>query len=114
MPDTRAVARYMRLQPKKTRLMANLIRGLNVADAVEQLKFSKKKSAKFIIKTLKSAIANAENNAKMSSKDLVVKSITIDPGPILRNAKRMRIRARYSTSRIRRKTSHITITVGEK
>jgi large subunit ribosomal protein L22 len=114
MPDVKANARYMRLQPKKTRLMANLVRGLDVNEALEQLKFSKKKSAKFIMKTLLSAIANAENNGKMSRKDLVIKSIVINPGPILRNAKRMRIRARYSTSRIRRRTSHITVMVGEK
>ena len=114
MPDAKAIARYMRLQPKKTRLTANLIRGLNVNEAIEQLKFSKRKSAKFIIKTLLSAVANAENNGKMSRKDLVVKSVIINPGPILRNAKRMRIRARYSTSKIRRRTSHITVTVGEK
>jgi len=114
MPDTKAIARYMRLQPKKTRLMANLIRGLSVNEAIDQLKYSKKKSAKFIMKTLLSAIANAENNDKMSRKDLMIKSILINPGPILRNAKRMRIRARYVTSRIRRRTSHIIITVGEK
>lgn len=114
MPDTKALARYMRIQPKKTRLTANLIKGLSVDEALDQLKYSKKKSAKFIMKTLLSAVANAENNRKMDRKNLVVKSIIINPGPILRNAKRMRIRARYVTSRIRRKTSHIVITVGEK
>jgi len=109
----RSVTRHIRVQPRKARLVADSICGLGVDEAMNVLRFNKKKGAFYIRKTLASAIANAENNNKMDRRALVVRSVIVDTGPIMRHAKRMRIRARYGTSRIHRRTSHITVTVAE-
>ena len=109
----RSVTRHIRVQPRKARLVADSICGLGVDEAMDALRFNKKKGAFYIRKTLASAIANAENNNKMDRRTLVVKSVIVNTGPIMRHAKRMRIRARYGTSRIHRRTSHITVTVAE-
>jgi len=114
MPNIKAVARHIRVQPRKARLVAGAIQGLGVDEALGVLKFSKKKGAFYIRKALLSAIANAENNNKMDRRALIVRSAIVDGGPIMRYAKRMRIRARYGSSRIQRRTSHITVTVGER
>ncbi len=114
MPDAKSISKYVRVQPRKARLVVDTIRGLQVDETLQLLKFNKKKGAFYIRKALASAVANAENNNKLPRKSLVVKSAVVDPGPILRYAKRMRIRARYGSSRIHRRTSHITVTVGEK
>jgi len=113
MPDVKSVARHIKVQPRKARLVADSICGLGVDEALEVLKFNKKKGAFYIRRALASAIANAENNSKIDRKALVVRSVIVDSGPIMRYAKRMRIRARYGTSRIHRRTSHITVSVGE-
>ena len=113
MPDVKAVVKHVRVQPRKARLVVGTILGLHVDEALDVLKFNKKKGAFYIRKVLASAVANAENNNKMDRGSLVVRSAVVDPGPILRHAKRMRIRARYGTSRIHRRSSHITVTVGE-
>jgi large subunit ribosomal protein L22 len=109
----KSVTRHVRVQPRKARLVADSIRGLGVDEAMDVLRFNKKKGAFYIRKALASAIANAENNDKMDRRTLVVRSVIVNTGPIMRYAKRMRIRARYGTSRIHRRTSHITVTVAE-
>ena len=113
MADVKACSKHIRVQPRKTRLVADLIEGLGVDEALEVLKFNKKKGAFYLRKALASAIANAENNNKMNRGSLVVRSVIVDSGPILKHAKRFRMRARYNSSRIRRRSSHITVTVGE-
>ena len=104
--EVSAKLRFVRLSPQKARLVADQIRGLPVERAVEVLTFSDKKAAFHIRKTIKSAIANAENNASLSVDDLTVKEAVVNEGPRLR---RYWARARGSASPIRRKMSHIRI-----
>ncbi len=110
---TKAVSKYNRISPRKTRLVADMVRGRRTNEAFGILKFTPKKAARLIEKTLKSAVANAENNFGMSKENLVISQIMIDEGPTL---KRHRPRARGMASAIRKRTSHVTIVVesGEK
>jgi len=104
--EVRAVSKYVRLAPRKARDMARAIQGLPVAEALKIAEFSERKAATLIGKTIRSAIANAENNAKLAADELRVKEATIGEGPAL---KRFWPRARGMVSRIRKRTSHITI-----
>lgn len=104
MTKSKAQLRYFRMSPRKVRLIANLIRGLTVTEAEQQLRFSTKRAAKPILKLLKSAIANAGNAS--TSKQLYISEIRVDPGPTL---KRWRARARGRAAMIRKRTSHIKI-----
>ncbi len=106
----KAVAKYIRISPQKARLVADQIRGLSVSRALELLQFSPKKAAKPIKKTLESAIANAENNEGADIDELRVESAYIDEGPTL---KRWRPRAKGRASSIFKRTSHITVAVGD-
>jgi large subunit ribosomal protein L22 len=90
--------------------VADLVRGLPVERALGVLNFSNKKAAGIIKKVLDSAIANAEHNDGADIDELKVRSITVDPAPVL---KRMSARARGRTNRIVKRTSHITIQVAE-
>ena len=101
-----AKSKYIRQSPYKVRLVLNLIRGLNVNEALNILTFTKRKAATDIKQLLESAIANAENNFGMSSANLEITKDIADEGPTL---KRFRPRARGSAGRINKRTSHILI-----
>lgn len=104
----RSTTKYARISPKKARDVAREIQGLPVSEALDALTYTPKKSAHLIGKTLKSAIANAENNNSLSADDLIVKEATIGAGPTL---KRFKPRARGSAGAILKRTSHIFITL---
>ena len=106
-----AKLRHLRISPRKVRLVANLIKGLSVKEAEKQLKFLTKRSAQPVLKLLNSAIANAENNAKLIKENLYISRITVDIGPSL---KRWRPRAMGRAFQILKRTSHITITLDQK
>ena len=102
--------KYARVSPKKARDVAREIQGLPVSAALDILTFTPKKAAFLINKTLKSAIANAENNFELDAEELVVGEATIGAGPSFR---RFKPRARGSAGAIRKRTSHIRITLTE-
>jgi large subunit ribosomal protein L22 len=108
---TRAVARYVRISPTKVQQVLSLIRGKDAEEAVSILKFTPKAAARFVIKVLNSAIANAEKNLHISSSSLYVSGAYVDQGPTL---KRIRPRAMGRAFRIRKRSSHITVIVTEK
>ncbi len=104
--------RHTRLAPRKARLVADMIRGKNVNEAMNVLTFTRKKAAREIQGLLKSALANAEENHKVTDvDDLVVKKITVDEGVAW---KRQMPRARGMANLIKKRTSHITIVLNEK
>ena len=109
--EASAVLKYVRLSPQKGRLVADQIRGLPVARALELLQFSNKKAAKPVRKALESAIANAEHNEGADVDELHVRTIYVDGGPIL---KRFHARAKGRGVRIQKRTCHITVVVGDK
>jgi len=104
--EVRSIYKYARISPFKAREVTREIQGLPVAAALDLLAFTPKKAAFLIGKTLKSAIANAENNANLKPDGLVVKEAIVGEGPTL---KRIMARARGSASRILKRTSHIRI-----
>ena len=106
-----ATLKYARISPRKVKIVADLIRGKDVAEALAIVKFTPKASSEVIEKLLKSAIANAENNHDMKSEKLYVAEIYANQGPTL---KRIRPAAKGSAVRIRKRTSHITIVLKEK
>src|SRR5215510_4587665 len=108
--EVRSTYRYARISPFKVREVTREIQGLPVSAALDLLAFTPKKAAFLIGKTLKSAIANAENNANLKPDGLVVKEATVGEGPTL---KRIMARARGSASRILKRTSHIRIVLSD-
>ena len=106
--EAKAIARYVRVSPRKARIVVDLIRGKSVDKARETLAFTNRAIAETVEKTLNSAVANAENNQGLSANQLYVKACYVDEGPTM---KRIRPRAKGSASRIRKRTSHITIIV---
>ena len=106
--EVRAVARYVRIAPRKARAVIDLIRNKPVDKALETLQFTKRAAAYDVSKVLRSAIANAENNNGLRGDDLVIVRAYVDEGPTL---KRIRPRAKGSASRINKRTSHITVIV---
>ena len=107
--DTRAYLKGSRLSPQKAGLVANVIRGKSVQDAMDFLTFSKQKAASVIKKLLESAIANAENNKGLDIDDLFVSEIKVDESFIL---KRIQARARGRADRIQKRSCHVNITLG--
>jgi large subunit ribosomal protein L22 len=107
----RAIARYVRVAPRKARLIADEIRGKHVDEAFRILAFSNKRAARFIWKALTSCVANAERNLRMDRSKLYVREIRIDEGPTL---KRWRPRAFGRAGMVRKRTSHITVVVAER
>jgi large subunit ribosomal protein L22 len=105
-----AILKYIRLSPQKGRLVADQIRGLPVARALEVLGFSRKKAARPLRKALESAIANAEHNEGADVDELRVASVEINGGPVL---KRFHARAKGRGARILKRTSHIVVTVSD-
>jgi large subunit ribosomal protein L22 len=104
--EIRSIYKYARISPFKVREVTREIQGLPVSAALDLLAFTPKKAAFLINKTLKSAIANAENNANLKPDSLVVKEAVVGEGPTF---KRIMARARGSASRILKRTSHIRI-----
>ncbi len=104
--EVRSIYRYAKISPFKVREVTRAIQGLPVSAALDIVAFSPKKAAGLINKTLKSAVANAENNANLKVDTLVVKEATCGEGPTM---KRMMPRARGSGSRILKRSSHIRI-----
>ncbi len=110
-PGTRAVAKYIRISPYKVREVLDLVRGQHVQRAAEILRFSERDAAALVLKLLNSAVANAENNDGLDGDELFVSACFADEGPTL---KRWRPRARGRATRIRKRTSHLTITLTPK
>ena len=104
--EVRSIYRYAKVSPFKVREVTREIQGLPVSAALDLVAFSPKKAATLDNKTLKSAVANAENNANLKVEGLVVKEAVVGEGPTM---KRMMARARGSGSRILKRTSHIRI-----
>ncbi len=109
--DIHASLRYLRMAPRKVRLVIDAVRGLPVMAADTRLTFMKKAAVEPVQKLLRSAIANAEHNFHLKKEDLIVKTITADGGPTL---KRSRPRARGSAAPIRKRTTHIMIVLAPK
>lgn len=107
----KATARTVRVSPRKSRLVVDLIRGKHVADAIAILKFTPTSAAHEVEKVLNSAIANAENNFGLEKANLFVNEIFVNEGPTM---KRSRPRAKGSASPINKRTAHITVVVAEK
>jgi large subunit ribosomal protein L22 len=105
-PVVRASARYVRVAPRKARLVADQVRGLSVSEARTLLRFSTRGAADDIEKLLASASANAEANHELVADDLRIAEISVDEGPTL---KRWRARARGRATRIDRKTCHVKV-----
>ena len=108
--DVHARLRHLRMSPRKVRLVIDLIRGKAVGPAITQLEFLRKDAALPVLKLLKSAMANAEHNFKLDAGTLRVKTVTADGGPTL---KRFRPRAHGSAAPIRKRTTHITLTLSD-
>lgn len=111
MAETKATLRYAHISAQKTRLVADMVRGMPVGRALSILSFTNKKAAGIIKKVLESAIANAEHNAGADVDDLRISAILVDGGPI---SKRMHARAKGRGSHILKRTSHITVMVADK
>ncbi|WP_071458954.1 50S ribosomal protein L22 [Bacillus massilinigeriensis] len=109
--QAKAVARTVRIAPRKARLVLDLIRGKQVGEAVAILKLTPKAVSPIVEKVLKSALANAEHNYEMDINNLVVSQAYANEGPTL---KRFRPRAMGRASAINKRTSHITIVLSEK
>jgi len=108
--ETKAVAKYIRISPQKTRLVADVVRGMDVETAITTLRFMPKKAARILRKVIESAVANADQMETIDVDSLYVKTIMIDGGPSL---KRFRPRAMGRATRIIKRTSHITVVVDE-
>lgn len=108
--EVKAVAKYVRISPRKVRLVIDLVRGKRVDESLSILQFTPKRAAYIVRKLLKSAIANAERNPDMDINNLYIKYIYADQGPML---KRFRARAVGRAARIRKKLSHVTVVLDE-
>jgi large subunit ribosomal protein L22 len=104
--DVKSTYKYARISPKKARDVARAIQGMPVSDALDVLAYTPRKAAQLISKTLKSAVANAENNFELIADELTVKEATVGDGPTF---KRFKPRARGSAGAIRKRTSHLYI-----
>jgi len=108
--EVRALTKNVRISPEKARHVARLLQGVSVREATAICELSPRKAARLFGKTLKSAVANAENNAELASKDLKVKFAIVNAGATL---KRFRPKARGSAGRIRKRTSHLEIVLSD-
>ncbi len=108
--EVKATAKHMRISAQKVRKIVDAIKGKPAEAGLNALKFMPQKSAGIVHKILRSAIANADQNAELDVDSLMIKNIIVDEGPTL---KRFRARARGRGSRILKRTSHITVIVAE-
>ena len=106
--EVRAVAKYIRVQPRKVRIIADEIRGKDAAYSAQLLRFHPSKGAKVLHKVLESAMANAKENHGLSPENLKIATIMVDEGPRM---KRLQARAMGRGNRIVKKMSHITVVV---
>ena len=109
--EARAIARHIRISPRKARQVIDLIRGKDVEEALAILQLVPKGGSPIVEKVVRSAVANAENNYDMDVDSLYVAECYVDQGPTM---KRIRPRARGMANRIRKRTSHITVILREK
>ena len=109
--EAKAIAKYIRVSPRKTRQVVDLIRGKHVQEALAILRFIPRRSSRPLEKALKSAVANAEHNYSMSAEDLYVNRVFVDQGPTL---KRFQPRAMGRVDVRRHRTSHITVVVSDR
>ena len=109
--EAKANLKYLRISPRKVKIVLDLIRGKDVATAVAILMQTPKAASEPVLKLLKSAAANAENNHQMDPEKLYVSQVFACPGPLI---KRMMPRAQGRAYRINKRTSHITIAVAER
>ena len=108
--ETRAVARFIRISPRKVRLLMDQVRGKKVEEALSTLSFAPQKGARILRRLINSAVANAGENAGLDVDSLYIKRVYADEGPAL---KRWRPRALGRASRIRKRTSHMTVVLDE-
>ena len=108
--EVKAAAKYVRISPQKIRLLMNQVRGKKVDEAIQVLTFAPQKGSAILKKLIKSAVANAENNAGLDIDSLYIKRLYGDEGPTL---KRWRPRAQGRATRIRKRTSHLTVILDE-
>ena len=108
--EVKASLKYLRIAPRKVRLVADLIRGLDVEEAKNLLSLERKRAAKNLLKLLNSAISNAKNNFHLNEDNLYIKTIRVDQGPTL---KRYFPRAQGRATLIQKKTSHVFIELAE-
>ena len=111
IPKAEATLKYARISSRKVKIVADLIRGKDVDEALAIVKFTPKASSEVIEKLLKSAIANAENNFNMDRSKLYISEIYANQGPTM---KRIRAATQGRANRIRKRTSHITIVLKER
>jgi large subunit ribosomal protein L22 len=109
--ETRAVAKYVRISPRKIRLVMNQVRGKQVEEALNMLSFTPKRGARILKKLVNSAVANAEQNTDVDVDSLYIMRVYADEGPTL---KRWRPRAQGRATSIRKRTSHLTVILNEK
>ena len=109
--EAKAYLRYVRISPRKVQIVCDLIRGKDINTAMALLMQTPKAASEPLVKLLKSAVANAENNFSMDPEKLYVSKVYAAPGPIL---KRMRPVSKGRAYRINKRTSHITLVVSEK
>jgi large subunit ribosomal protein L22 len=108
--ETSAVAKFVRISPRKIRLIMDQVRGKRVDEALNMLSFAPQKGAPILKKLINSAIANAEQNSEVDVDALFVKRVYADEGPTL---KRFRPRAQGRATRIRKRSSHMTVVLDE-
>ena len=108
--EVRAVTKYVRISPNKVRKLVDSVKGKPVEKALDNLKFMPLKAAKIVEKTMRSAVANADQHPDIDVDNLVVRNVIADQGPTL---KRFRARARGRGTRILKRTSHITVILAE-
>ena len=108
--EARAIARYVRISPRKVRLVVDLIRGKKVSEALAILRYTPQRASGAVAKVLKSAAANAEHNLQADRDELFIKRAFVDQGPTL---KRFQARAMGRADLQRKRTSHITIVVSD-
>lgn len=109
--EAKAIARHIRIAPRKIRIVIDLIRGKNIGDAYAILKHTPKIGSEILLKLLESAIANAEHNYNMNSDKLYVAAAYVDQGPTL---KRIHPRSRGQAFKILKRSSHVTVVVKER
>lgn len=108
--ESRACAKYVRIAPRKSRLVIDMIRGKNAAESAVILQFSTREASKAVLKVLNSAVANAVQKGASGPENLLIEQAYVDEGPIL---KRWRPRAQGRASRINKRSSHITLILNE-
>ncbi len=108
--ESKAIAKFVRVSPRKARLVARNVRGMEVEKAMNILRFTPNKPADIILGVVRSALANAEHNASMDVDSLRIKEILVNEGPTW---KRFMPRAQGRATHIRKRTSHITVILAE-